>query len=422
MPSPSQPIPQERIPKERIPKDIVTIDSQIAQINQRLKVARLGFQIERRGNKLSLRGTLPPRPGSTRLQSYQQRISLNLPATTAGLKQAEQEVKIIAAQLIQNTFDWRQYLPMTGGGRLSQMDISEKIAAFKASFFEQTVENSAHIPTSNPANSLANSSAASVKTTWEMAYLPYFRKLEAIVQASSRLSLAEAIYATIQSTRANSRSRQICCTALGNLAEFLNLELPIDLKTLWGNYSSSHTQIRNLPSDAEIVEVFQQIPNPTWQFVYGIMAAYGLRNHEVFFCDYTALSQGDPESCIEVLDTTKTGNHQVWPFHPAWVEQFRLRQVNLPPIETDLNHTTLQRIGQLVYCQFRRYQIPFSPYDLRHAWAVRTIHFGLPDTVAARMMGHSVAIHTRTYHRWLTHRDQQRAVRAALEKMGRSDQ
>lgn len=417
MPSPSQPIPQERIPK-----NIATIDSQIAQINQRLKVARLGFQIERRGQKLSLRGTLPPRPGSTRLQSYQQRISLNLPATTAGLKQAEQEVKIIAAQLIQNTFDWRQYLPMTGGGRLSQMDISEKIAAFKASFFEQTAEKSAHIPTSNPANSLANSSAASVKTTWETAYLPYFRKLEAIVQASARLSLAEAIYATIQSTRANSRSRQICCTALGNLAEFLNLELPIDLKTLWGNYSSSHTQIRNLPSDAQIVEVFQQIPNPTWQFVYGIMATYGLRNHEVFFCDYTALSQADPESSIEVLDTTKTGNHQVWPFHPDWVELFRLRQVNLPPIETDLNRTTLQRIGQSVYCQFRRYQIPFSPYDLRHAWAVRTIHFGLPDTVAARMMGHSVAIHTRTYHRWLTHRDQQRAVRAALEKMGRSDQ
>lgn len=427
MPSPSQPIPKESIPKEpipkeriskeRIPKDIATIDSQIAQINQRLKIARLGFQIERRGQKLSLRGTLPPRPGSTRLQSYQQRISLNLPATTAGLKQAEQEVKIIAAQLIQNTFDWRQYLPVTGGGRLSQMDISEKIAAFKASFFEQAAANSS---ANSLANSLANSSAASVKTTWETAYLPYFRKLEAIVQASARLSLAEAIYATIQSTRANSRSRQICCTALGNLAEFLSLDLPIDLKTLWGNYSASHTQIRNLPSDAQIVEVFQQIPNPTWQFVYGIMAAYGLRNHEVFFCDYTALSQGDPESSIEVLDTTKTGNHQVWPFHPDWVEQFRLRQVNLPPIETDLSRTTLQRIGQLVYCQFRRYQIPFSPYDLRHAWAVRTIHFGLPDTVAARMMGHSVAIHTRTYHRWLTHRDQQRAVRAALEKMGSS--
>jgi hypothetical protein len=39
---------------------------------------------------------------------------------------------------------------------------------------------------------------------------------------------------------------------------------------------------------------------------------------------------------------------------------------------------------------------------------------GLPDTVSARMMGHSVAIHNRTYHRWITRRDQQQAVRAAL--------
>ncbi|MGA1482235.1 MAG: site-specific integrase, partial [Vulcanococcus sp.] len=46
----------------------------------------------------------------------------------------------------------------------------------------------------------------------------------------------------------------------------------------------------------------------------------------------------------------------------------------------------------------------------------RTIHIGLPDTVAARMMGHSVAIHTRTYHHWITRRDQQQAVDTALAR------
>ena len=120
------------------------------------------------------------------------------------------------------------------------------------------------------------------------------------------------------------------------------------------------------------------------------------------------------EVTIEVLETTKTGSHDVWPFPPTWIEEFGLREVNLPEIETDLQKTTLQRIGQQVTLQFRRYEIPFAPYDLRHAWAVRTILMGLPDTVAARMMGHSVAIHNRTYHRWITRRDQQRAVNAAL--------
>ncbi|MBD3882787.1 site-specific integrase [Phormidium tenue FACHB-886] len=383
-------------------KDRAEIDDRLAQTNHRLKVARLGIQIERRGQKLALRGTLPPRPGSPRLRPHQQRIPLDLPATATGLKQAEAQAKVIAGQLIQNTFDWRQYLPVAGGGRLSEMDLSQKLQAFEIHLLTRLTQ------TSQP---------ASVKTTWETAYAPYLRKLVAIAQSSPSLSLPELIYATVYATPANSRSRQICCTALQALAVFLQIELPISLKTLWGTYSPSQTQARDLPTDADIVAAYDLIPNSTWRFVYGIMATYGLRNHEVFFCDYTGLANGDSEGMIEVLNTTKTGSHEVWPFLPEWIETFNLRTVCLPRLTTDLTHTTLQRIGQQVTCQFRRYKIPFSPYDLRHAWAVRTIHIGLPDTVAARMMGHSVAVHTRTYHRWLTRRDQQAAVRAAVERM-----
>jgi integrase len=376
------------------------LDARLAQVNQRLKAAQLGLQIEQRGQKLSLRGTLPPRPGSPRLRPYQQRISLNLPATPAGLKQAEQEAKIIAAQIIQNAFSWRNYLPIAGGGRLHQMELPEKLHAFEQHFLAQAPSNR----------------AASVRTTWATAYAPYLRKLEAMLRSHPQFTLAEAIYATVQSTQANSRSRQVCCTALAALAEFLQVELPTDLKSFWGNYSPSRTQMRHLPSDTEIMAAIDRIPNPAWRFVFGIMATYGLRNHEVFFCDFTALQQGVPGATVEVLETTKTGTHEVWPFYPEWIEQFNLCEVRLPSIETDLNHTTLQRIGQQVTRQFRRYNLPFSPYNLRHAWAVRTIHFGLPDTVAARMMGHSVAIHTRTYHRWIARRDQQQAVEAALKR------
>lgn len=378
-----------------------SIDTRIAQVNQRLKAARLGLQIERRGEKLSLRGTLPPRPNSSRLQPYQQRLSLGLPATPTGLKQAEQEVKVIAAHLIQKTFDWRNYTNVLGGSWLKQLDLDQQLQAFEQHFLTQPSRKN------NP---------SAVKTTWETAYAPYLRKLVAIAQTRPQLNLAEAIYETVRSTDASSRSRQVCCTALSALATFLNLELPIELKSFWGGYSPSRTQARDLPTDELIVAAFEQIPNPAWRFVYGIMATYGLRNHEVFFCDYSALKQASPEATIHVLSTTKTGSHEVWPFYPEWVEQFNLQEICLPPIAIDLNRTTLQRIGQRVTGQFRRYGLPFSPYDLRHAWAVRTIHFGLPDTVAARMMGHSVAVHTRTYHQWITRRDQQQAVEAALSR------
>ena len=150
------------------------------------------------------------------------------------------------------------------------------------------------------------------------------------------------------------------------------------------------------------------------------MATYGLRNHEVFFSDLSALCRGG-DRVIRVLPTTKTGEHQVWPFNPDWVERFDLLRLGtepdaLPVISTDLRTTTLQQVGRRVTEQFRRYELPLTPYDLRHAWAVRTIHIGLPDTVSARMMGHSVAIHTRTYHHWITRRDQQQAVDAALAR------
>lgn len=383
--------------------EIDAIAARILQVNQRLKAAQLGLQIERRGNLLNLRGTLPPRPDSSRLRSYQQRISLGIPATTAGLKQIEQEAKIIAAQLIQNTFDWREYLNFSGGKRLSQQSLTEQIAAFEQHFSSQTHR------LSNP---------AATKTTWNSAYAPYLRKLSTIAAEHPKLTLTEGIYKTVDSTAINSRSRQVCCTALSAFAEFLSLELPKDLKTLWGGYNTSLTQARELPTDEEIVAAWQQIPNPAWKFVYGMMATFGLRNHEVFFCNCTALKRGG--NMVEVLPTTKTGSHQVWAFYPEWIEEFELRQIQLPDVETDLNKTTLQRIGQRVTAQFRRYDIQFSPYDLRHAWAVRTIHFGLPDTVAAKMMGHSVAVHTRTYHQWITQRDQQQAVDTALRRMRES--
>lgn len=377
------------------------LDAQLMAVNKRLKAAKLGLKIERRGEKLSLRGTLPPKPDSPKLRPYQQRVPLGIPAHKAGLKKIEKTAKVIAAQLIENTFDWQAYLGPGAGLKRVGADLSAQIAAFEAYFFQQRADST---------------QPASVRTTWAKAYVPYLRKLSAIAQQHPTFSMPEAIYATVQSTKANSRSRQVCCTALDALATFLNTPLPTELKSFWGNYGNSKTQVRTLPTDEEILSAYKTIKNPAWRFVYGIMATYGLRNHEVFFSDYAMLASGDEEAAIEVLETTKTGQHDVWPFYPEWVEQFNLRAVNLPKINTDLSKTTLQLVGQQVSLQFKRYGIPFAPYDLRHAWAVRTVHMGLPDTVSARMMGHSVAVHNRTYHRWITRRDQRAAVQSALGK------
>ncbi len=385
-----------------------SLDVAITKLNHRLKAARLGLQVERRGDRLSLRGTLPPRPGSAKQRRHQQRIPLGLPATKPGLKQIEQEAKIIAARLIEHRFDWSDYLAPSQTPEPEGASLEERIAQFQAAMMAQAGPDTAAL--------------ASCKTTWAKAYAPYLNKLAAQVAQSPSQSLAEAIVAVLEGYPPHSRSRQVGYTALKAFAAYQQIDLPTDLDSLWGRYGGRQAQRRHLPSDQDIVAWYDRIANPGWRYVYGLMATYGLRNHEVFFCDRTLLTSGDLEARITVLETTKTGLHDVWPFYPAWVEQFNLRQTILPAINTDLKQTTLQRIGQQVTTQFRRYQVPFSPYDLRHAWAVRTIHFGLPDTVAARMMGHSVAIHTRTYHRWITLRDQQQAVRSALARIPETSQ
>ncbi len=57
----------------------------------------------------------------------------------------------------------------------------------------------------------------------------------------------------------------------------------------------------------------------------------------------------------------------------------------------------------------RRQEIPFCPYDLRRAWAVRSMAYGLEVSLAAKQMGHSVAVHIQTYHAWLDDQYQQQA-------------
>ena len=401
------------------------LDGPIREYNAQLAASGVSLRLERRGQRLALRGPLPCRQGGGRLRV--QRISLGLPADQEGLEQARQALRRVVQQLQQQSFAWSQWglsspVPSRQGGlhavpsatgsatanvasTVAASEVAAALDRFEQEFFSDPRRRR------NPAGS---------RTTWTSAYLPYLRRLRQQA-ASQQLPLSAALLlAVLESYPLASRGRQQCGTALAALARAQQIQLPPDWADRAGGYGLHAAQFRQLPSDRQILEWIDQIPNPGWRLAYGLMATYGLRNHEVFFTDLAALAPGG-DRVIRVLPTSKTGEHQVWPFQPEWVERFELPRLGearslLPPVCTDLRRTTLQQVGRRVAEQFRRYELPLTPYDLRHAWAVRTIHIGLPDTVAARMMGHSVAIHTRTYHHWITRRDQQQAVDTALAR------
>jgi integrase len=127
-----------------------------------------------------------------------------------------------------------------------------------------------------------------------------------------------------------------------------------------------------------------------------MLAAYGLRPHEIFHLNTSELEQGG--MVVKVLAPTKTGYREVLPLHPEWIEQFNLRQKRLPKVTGKCNRD----LGGRVAPTFRRYKIPFPPYHLRHCYAVRCIRFNIPVSLAARWMGHAVATHTQTYQAWLS--------------------
>ncbi|MDX1977314.1 MAG: hypothetical protein SFT94_06540, partial [Pseudanabaenaceae cyanobacterium bins.68] len=312
--------------------------------------------------------------------AYQQRIYLGIHANLVGLKESELEAKKIGALLDCGEFDWQPYLSETHQTPITAQDWASK---FEQEYFAKRDRNPKTL------------------TTWEKEYLTVFRHLP-----EENLTSA-VIKNMVLATKPDTRTRQRYCMVLSALAKLAGIA--IDLKPLAGKYSPTQVQARNLPDDLAIAQNFAKIPNPEYQWVYGMLATYGLRPHEVFHLDLALMP------ILQVLGDTKTGARKVWACYPEWVEQFNLKNPKIPQV-TGKNNTEL---GSRITRSFKRYGIPFSPYDLRHCWAIRTLEFGLADSLAAQQMGHSVQVHNNLYHAWIDQRHHQRAYNLIMERSDR---
>jgi hypothetical protein len=88
----------------------VDIDSRIAQTNGRLKSGRIGVRVIRRGDTLSLRATLPLKPGATPKKDNRDVIALGVPSNPAGVQLAERKARLLGAELQNGTFEWNRWL------------------------------------------------------------------------------------------------------------------------------------------------------------------------------------------------------------------------------------------------------------------------------------------------------------------------
>jgi integrase len=340
------------------------VDPSVVAANQRLKEAGCRIRVELRGDRwLNLRGSLPSKPEEPpgKKQNY---IPLGFQLSMKALEKAEREAHIVQDRLISGTFAWKDY-GYKKPDRLS-IPVSELLEEFKKDCL----------------------SRGKIKPdTWQNTWFYTLKKLPPASPLREPLVLA-----VIHSLEPDSRAREVTCQRLQKLCEFAGLQ--IDLKPYQGNYEPVP---RDIPPDDLIVEWRDRIPNESWQWAYGMLAAFGLRPHELFTCKFPDTK--DPLS-LHVHHKTKTGFRVTHAIHPEWAMDWNLAAVNMPQVSR-----SGREAGQAVCRQFApdRYDIPFQPYDLRHAWAVRaSVIKGLPVSTSAAMMGHSVTTHTKVYHRWLT--------------------
>lgn len=225
------------------------------------------------------------------------------------------------------------------------------------------------------------------ETSWTGDYHKILKRL-----AADEPLTRSALIAVVEGTEPNTKTRKRACMAIGALAKFAKIKY--DPSPYSGNYDCSKAPIQQLPTDAEIFEFGQKLQNPSWRYIWGLMACYGIRPHEAFFVDRDALRRGEPG--LRVLKG-KTGGRIAYPYPTAWVMRFRLGAgVPLPGVDLSRSH---EAIGHSAGAYFNDRRCPWPLYALRHRYAIRLKESQVSDHIAARYMGHSEEVHRKLYLR-----------------------
>ncbi|MGB6297528.1 MAG: integrase, partial [Rivularia sp. (in: cyanobacteria)] len=148
------------------------------------------------------------------------------------------------------------------------------------------------------------------------------------------------------------------------------------------------------------------------QWIYGMCAAYGLRPHEAFHVDMLDFPTA------RVSDETKTGERFIYPLYPEWAHSWNLREIVLPNLKS-IEDSSNAKLGTKVSGFFYDFKIPFPPYNLRHCYARRCFEFGFTPDFGAKLMGHSVTTHCKTYRAWIDEATYLKVYETLINRTGR---
>jgi len=343
--------------------------------NAVLKRGTIRVAVIRRNDRLYLRATLPPKPDAAKTEPHQQDISLKVYANPGGLKRAIAEAKRVSAAVALEQFDWEDWGHKP---KVLRLTVAQWTQQFEKQYFTDRQRNGGS------------------ETTWHKDFYLPFNQLP-----QGDLLTEELMLKVIEQKAPNSRSRLRFCDAYRALAEFAGV--PLKLGKLRGNYSPTKVSTRNLPAFELIKEWHDRIPDESWQWFYGVMAAYGLRSHEIFYIDLASIK----ESALITVTDGKTGAHFGLPCPAGLWEEWRLYDTKVPFItartvvdqfgnESKRNEDYTNKAGQYFRRDMTPETLPFHLQDLRHCWSIRASRF-MPEAYAAKLQGHSQKMHNEVY-------------------------
>ena len=308
---------------------------------------------------MALRGTLPPKSGDgDKPKRYT--ISTGFPANNRGLTLAIAKAQEIEIDLLYSRFSWGQ----------SNKDccVAEIIARFEDNYWQKKQKT---------INRVDN-----YKTDYLKAFL---------FLPQDEILTADLLKRALLQTEVDSRKRLRFTIAYNALAKFAGID--IDLSPYKGKYKAE--KIRVIPTESEIEAYYETITNPAWRWVFGIIATFGIRPHEVFRLDVSRLGEYPP--ILKVEDNSKTGSRLIYSIpSERWVIDWDLSDRILPRIATEGKSNRV--LGGKISQGFCERNLP-SAYHFRDAYAIRGVIYNFNPFNVAEWMGHSLTVHEQKYLR-----------------------
>jgi integrase len=211
--------------------------------------------------------------------------------------------------------------------------------------------------------------------TWEVNYLGRLRQIPPGSEVTTE-SMAQAL----QRYDRSSCSYKELWYLLQHISRLVGVAFPELPQPTYGQ-----AELVPVPTDVQILAWLDAAPEPA-RWYLAMAATYGLRPHEI-----EGATLIDRDYC-QVADATKTGFRTVVPLPREWVGLFDLRNRRLRETRTD--------VAKWLSKVTRKMDLPWRCYSLRHAYGGRLWREGgsrLDIYTAARLMGHTPAIHSRTY-------------------------